>query len=94
MNSLTDGVSRIGPHPATRTEAEARAEQVRQKHNLSSLHIFDRDGGWTVFGFRKEAKGFQASVESGHGQSISDAIKDLDARLVEGPIHKSAEALP
>lgn len=67
---------------------EKYAEHVRETHRLSSFHIFDQEGKWRVFGFRRDAKGFQASVEDGEGVDILSALHDLDRRLIEGPIHK------
>lgn len=68
---------------------EQFATQVQERHALTGLHIFTSEDGWRVFGFRKHAKGYQASVESGEGKTISDAISNLNERLIEGPIHRS-----
>ena len=70
---------------------EAVANEIRQRHNLTGLHIFNNvpDGEWRVFGFRADPKGYQASVESGRGPTIEAALAHMDARLIEGPIHKA-----
>jgi hypothetical protein len=62
--------------------------EVIGRHKLTSLHLFIEGRRWRVFGFRKDPKGYQASVENGSGATIIDAIENLNARLVEGPIHK------
>ena len=69
---------------------EAEIASVKRRHGLSTCHIFDDAAGgrWQVFSFRRDAKGYQASAESGAGETISAAISDLDRRLTEGPIHK------
>jgi hypothetical protein len=69
---------------------ESYAAAIIQRHGLTNLHLFTERGKWRVFGFRKDPKGYQASVENGAGQTIRDAISNLDARLIEGPIHKDA----
>ena len=61
--------------------------QIKKRHRLTSVHIFDRDGGWRVFGFRGDAGSFEASVEEGSGPNIAEALEDLNMRLIEGPIH-------
>ena len=71
---------------------EHLAANIRSHFGLSGLHIFDADGGWTVFGFRRHAEGFQALVESGSGETIELALLDLNKRLDEGPIHKKSMA--
>lgn len=68
--------------------AEMIASEIKLRHRLTSLHIFDQDGQWLVFGFRKEQSGLAASVENGQGATIIDALRNLDARFIEGPIHK------
>jgi hypothetical protein len=68
---------------------EQLAADVRKRHGLSSLHLFETAAlGWTVFGSRRDPKGFDASVESGRGATIADAIQSLDDRLRTGPIAK------
>ena len=67
---------------------EELATELKAKWNLSSIHIFNAEKNWRVFGFRNDAKGFQASAERGEGPSICHALANLDARLAEGPIHK------
>jgi len=67
---------------------EDRTIDVKRRHGLTSVHIFDAPGLWRVFGFRNDPKGYQASVESGIGDTIVGALNDLDARLTEGPIHR------
>ena len=67
---------------------EELAQELKAKWGLSSIHIFDAEKNWRVFGFRHDAKGFQASSEHGEGPSILHALANLDARLAEGPIHK------
>ena len=61
---------------------------IRSRHELSGIHLFQDDDGWRAFGFRKNAKGFQASAERGAGPTIAGALQNLDTRLIEGPIHK------
>ena len=70
------------------TGVEVHANVLKKIYHLRSLHIFDEGDEWRVFGFRANAKGFNASVESGRGPSIHEALDDLDKRLKEGPIHK------
>lgn len=67
---------------------EDHVQRVVDRHKLSGVHIFKQSGDWQVFGYRKHARGYQASTESSTGQTISDAIDNMDARLIEGPIHK------
>ena len=67
---------------------ERHCADIKAFHGLSGLHIFDTDRGWVVFGFRRNAEGFQASAESGHGETIQQALSDLNNRLHEGPVHK------
>lgn len=67
---------------------ETLAAKIKTKHALTTLHIFDQGGGWSVFGFRQNPKGYQASSEVGRGETIEVALQNLDARLVEGPIHR------
>lgn len=69
---------------------EPLAAEIKERHGLTSFHIFDQEGSWRVFGFRKDTKGYQASVENGSGPNIVDALNNLDARLIEGPIHEKA----
>lgn len=69
---------------------ELLAAEIKQRHGLTSLHIFDQGEGWRAFGFRKTAKGYNASVEHGSGTTVARALNDLDERLNEGPIHKAA----
>lgn len=66
---------------------EERAKEIANQHGLSSLHIFTDPKGWRVFGFRRDAKGYQASVEDGRGGTILAALDNLQDRLIEGPIH-------
>lgn len=70
--------------------AESLARAIKQRWQLTGLHLFDVGESWRVFGFRKDPKGYQASVENGRGATIAAALADLDARLAEGPIHKRA----
>lgn len=65
---------------------EELAFAIKLRHGLSSLHIFDEAGAWRVFGFRAPGP-FRASVEHGRGADICAALVNLDARLIEGPIH-------
>jgi hypothetical protein len=67
---------------------EAIIAGIKQRHNLSSVHIFDDPGGWRIFGFRRGATGYQASAENGAGATIAAALAELDRRLTEGPIHR------
>lgn len=70
---------------------EQRAAEIRKAHGLSSLHLFTSDipgMEWRVFAHRKDPKGYQASVESGGGSNIAEALETLDARLKAGPIDK------
>lgn len=70
---------------------ENLAEALCKKHNLSSLNIWAPIGnvlGWHCRAFRNDPKGFQASVESGAGKTIRDALVSLDDRLMAGPINK------
>lgn len=70
---------------------EARAQTIRDKHGLSSLHLFQSDIpglAWRVYASRLEPKGYEASVESGGGMTIREALETLDARLIAGPINK------
>jgi hypothetical protein len=66
---------------------EVLATEIKTRHGLTGLHVFDRPEGWRVFGFRKHAQGYNESVENGNGPNIVAALNDLDARLTEGPIH-------
>lgn len=71
---------------------EQRAQEIRARHKLSSLHLFTSgidNLEWRVFASRLEPKGFEASVESGGGMTIEEALTTLDARLIAGPINKS-----
>lgn len=72
--------------PVPSTTPEHLAAQVRNRHRLSSLHIFSDDCWpmWRVFGARRDAKGAQASVEEGRGETISAALRNLDERLTAG----------
>ena len=72
---------------------EAAGAEVAARHRLTSLHLFTAQGVWRIFGFRKDAKGYEASVESGEGGSILEAIENLNARLIEGPIRRKPAAL-
>lgn len=63
-------------------------DDIKSRHKLTSLHIFSEPPIWRVFGFRNDPKGYQASVEQGGGATIVAALQNLDARLIEGPIHK------
>ena len=69
--------------------ADRKAGVIMARHKLTSLHIFTADAGWRVFGFRKDAVGYEASVENGRGNTIENALAHLDRRLGEGPIHKA-----
>lgn len=78
----------IPPECAT---LEQFAAFVRQRHGLSSLHIFTSDMPgveWRIFAARINPKGIEASVESGGGATLMDAIKSIDERLTAGPINK------
>lgn len=65
---------------------ESLAAEIRKRHALTNLHIFTVDDRWRVFGFRKDPKGFQASVENGDGETVVAALHDLDRRLKLGPV--------
>ena len=70
---------------------ENMAEAIRKRHGLSAINLWHRpiDGlEWHARGFRKEPKGFEASVETGGGRTIREALISLDERLVAGPINK------
>lgn len=70
---------------------EQLALEIKERHGLSSLHLFDSSIAgleWRVFGYRRDAKGFQASVESGGGPTIREALDTLNERLTAGPIAK------
>lgn len=68
---------------------EDQVTEVRKRHRLSGIHLFENDAlGWTAFGSRREPTGIEASVESGRGDTIANAVKSLDVRLTAGPIHK------
>ena len=69
---------------------EKFAAEIKVRHGLSSLHLFTERGRWRVFGFRLDAKGYQASSESGTGPDILSALSNLNDRLIEGPIHPKA----
>ena len=66
---------------------EQLSDEIRQRHNIRSLHIFAREEGWRVFAARGDAK-FQASVEEGRGDTIHAALTNLNERLVAGPINR------
>lgn len=67
---------------------EQQSKTIIAKWKLSTLHLFigDEYGCYRVFGFRKTARGFNASVAEGFGDTISDAIADLDDSLKIGPV--------
>lgn len=70
---------------------ETLADDIRKRHDLSSLHLFTSDIPglrWRVFAHRKDPRGYQASVESGGGDTIEKALTTLDERLTAGPIDK------
>lgn len=67
---------------------EQLAAEIQLRHRLSSLHIFTQDGAWRVFGAREQPGSFQASVEEGRGIDIASAIKNLEERLIAGPINR------
>lgn len=70
---------------------EQLAQDIRDRHGLSSLHLFQSDIpglAWRVYANRVDPKGYQASKESGGGMTIRAALESLDARLVAGPIDK------
>lgn len=71
---------------------ELLAEEIRNKHGLSRLHLFQSDIpglAWRVYASRTDPKGIQASCESGGGMTIRRALATLDARLTAGPINKA-----
>ena len=70
-------------------EIETSTSELARRHRLTGIHIFQSGDVWRVFGFRKDPKGYQASVESGEGPTISDALTNMDERLIEGPIHRA-----
>ena len=77
--------------PEDGTTLEMLASDIRQRHELSSLHLFTSDIPgleWRVFASRKDPRGYQASVESGGGKDILTALTTLDERLTAGPIGK------
>lgn len=68
---------------------EALVDDVSARHELHSVHFF-KDAGepvWRVFGLRGE-QSFRQSVEEGRGPSIAAALRNLDARLIAGPIDR------
>lgn len=70
---------------------ESLAETIRARHDLSSLNLWHApiDGlEWHSRAFRREPQGFQASVETGGGKTIREALITLDERLTAGPIAK------
>lgn len=70
---------------------ENLAETIRKRHDLSSLNIWHAPIAgieWHSRAFRHDPKGFQASVESGGGRTIREALVSLDERLTAGPINK------
>lgn len=70
---------------------EQMAQEIRDRHSLSSLHLFQSDIpglAWRVYANRLDPKGFQASKESGGGMTIREALETLDARLIAGPIDR------
>jgi hypothetical protein len=69
---------------------EALTKRVMRHHRLTSIHLFTKPDGWRCFGFRRDAKGFDASVENGDGETIAAAIEDMDQALTEGPIKARA----
>ena len=73
-------------------EIEDRVTDIPNRHRLSGIHLFETDTlGWTAFGSRRQAGRYEASVESGIGKTIADAINSLDERLKAGPIRKPRE---
>lgn len=66
---------------------EQLAADVQARHGLRSLHIFAQGPNWRVFGSRGTAA-FQASVEEGRGADIAGALRNLDERLIAGPINR------
>ena len=58
--------------------------EIKERHQLTTAHIFDGPDGWRVFGFRKHPRGHNSSVENGSGPNIVDALNDLDDRLTKG----------
>ena len=70
---------------------EKMAQDIRDRHGLSSLHLFQSDIpglAWRVYANRVDPKGYQASKESGGGMTIRAALETLDERLTAGPIGK------
>lgn len=70
---------------------EQRAQEIRDRFDLSSLHLFQSDIpglAWRVYASRKHPKGFEESVSSGGGMTIRAALDTLETRLVAGPIDK------
>lgn len=70
---------------------ENLAEVLIKKWDLSSLNIWAPIGdalGWHCRAFRRDPKGFEASVESGAGHTIRGALISMDERLRDGPINK------
>jgi|HubBroStandDraft_3_1064219.scaffolds.fasta_scaffold142490_2 hypothetical protein len=70
---------------STAIEIEALSTEISQRHKLTGIHLFKSGDQWRVFGFRKDPKGYQASVERGEGATITDAIANMDQRLIDGP---------
>jgi hypothetical protein len=68
---------------------EQLAAEIQVRHKLSSLHIFAESGAWRVFGAREQPGNFQASVEEGRGIDIASAIKNLEERLIAGPLNRA-----
>lgn len=69
-------------------ETEQYVTKLKERFALKSVHIFDYEDrhGYRCFAFRKHAKGFNASVAEGAGDSILGCLTDLEDSLVIGPI--------
>ncbi|HVZ60653.1 MAG TPA: hypothetical protein VG892_07695 [Terriglobales bacterium] len=69
---------------------EERSRQIKEKWKLSSIHFFFDDsypGIYRAFVFRRNAKGFQASVTEGLGKSFLAALDDAEQNLIAGPVN-------
>ena len=90
MTSLTDGVTSIGPHPATRTELEARAEG----HTPLPWEITDGDSLYAVDETRQVNR-FFAHIQGGfvnEQKEIRTSRKEIyaNAALVFLAVHSYA----
>lgn len=70
---------------------EAEWLKMREKWNLSSIHLFADDSykGFRCFVARRDPKGFQASITEGLADDWLGAMKDCQENLRVGPVRAS-----